>query len=83
MKPSEKNGCETNSFEENRKQYVEMVWTRIRNGGNRWPKRIMTWSPGGRRRQGRPEVKCEKEGDRVMKQRNLTGDEARTGNCGD
>jgi len=37
-----------------------MVWTRIRHGGNRWPKRITTWSPGGRRRRGRPEVKWEK-----------------------
>jgi hypothetical protein len=25
---------------------------------NRWPKRIMTWSPGGRRR-GRPKMKWE------------------------
>jgi V8-like Glu-specific endopeptidase len=43
---------------------------------NRWPKRIMTWSPGGRRRRGRPEVKWEKEVERVMKQKNLTRDDA-------
>jgi hypothetical protein len=34
---------------------------------NRWPKRIMTWSPGGRRRE-RSDVEKEKEVDRVMKQ---------------
>jgi len=39
---------------------------------NRWPKRIMSWSPGGRRRWGRLEVKWEKEMERIMKQRNLT-----------
>ena len=53
-----------------------MVWTRIRNDGNRWPKRIMTWSPGGRRRRRRPEVKWEKEVERVMKQRNVISDDA-------
>ena len=43
---------------------------------NRRPKRIMTWSPEGRRRRGRPEVKWEKEVERVVKQSNLTSDEA-------
>jgi hypothetical protein len=40
---------------------------------NRCPNGIMTWSLGGRRR-GRPDFKCEKEVERVMKQRNLTTD---------
>ena len=31
---------------------------------SRWPKRVMTWSPDGRRRV-RPKVKCEKEVERV------------------
>jgi hypothetical protein len=35
---------------------------------NRWPKRIMTRSPEGRR----PEMKWERELERVMKQKNLT-----------
>jgi hypothetical protein len=48
MKLSEKNEGERNNFVENRKQYVEMAWTRIRYGCNRWPKRILTWSPGRR-----------------------------------
>jgi hypothetical protein len=44
---------------------------------NRWPKRIMTWSPEGRRqRRGRPEVKWEKEVERVVKQSILTSDDA-------
>jgi len=41
---------------------------------NRWSKRIMTWSPE-RGRRARPEVKWEKEVERVMKQRNLTYDD--------
>jgi hypothetical protein len=44
---------------------------------NRWPKRIMTWSPGGRRRRrGRPEMKWEREVERVMKQKNLTPEDS-------
>ena len=34
---------------------------------SRWPKRIMAWSPEGRR----PEIKLEKEVLRAMKQRNF------------
>jgi hypothetical protein len=48
----------------------------VRMDDNRWPKRIMTWSPKGRRRRGRPEVKREKEVVRVVKQSNLTSDDA-------
>jgi hypothetical protein len=40
-----------------------------------WPKRIMTWSPEGRRR-GRPEMNWEKEVERVMKENNLTPEDA-------
>jgi len=47
----------------------------VRMEDNRWSKRIMTWSPERRRRHGRPEVKWEKEDERVMKQRNLTYDD--------
>ena len=43
---------------------------------NRWPKRITTWRPEGRRRRGRPEVKWDKEVERVIKHRNLTSEEA-------
>ena len=45
-------------------------------GDNRWPKRIMHLSPEGRKRRGRPETKWEKEVKRVMKQKNLTPEEA-------
>jgi hypothetical protein len=38
------------------------------------------WSPGGRR--GRPEVKCEKEMESVMRQRNLASEDAVHRNCG-
>jgi hypothetical protein len=41
----------------------------LRMEDNRWPKRIMTWSPEGRRR---PEMKWE----RVLKQKNLTPEDA-------
>jgi hypothetical protein len=42
----------------------------LRMEDNRWPKRIMTWSLEGRR--GRPEMRWEREVERVMKQKNLT-----------
>jgi len=41
-----------------------MVWTQCMED-NRWPKQIMTWSLG-ERCQGWPEVKWEKEVERVM-----------------
>lgn len=41
---------------------------------NRLPKRIMSWSPGERRRRGRLEVEWDKEVERVMKQRDLACD---------
>jgi hypothetical protein len=44
----------------------------LRMEDNRWPKRIMTWSPEGRRMRGRPKMKCEREVERAMKQKNLT-----------
>jgi hypothetical protein len=44
---------------------------------NRRPKRITTWSPEGRRR-GKPEMKWEREAERVMKQKNLTPEYAAT-----
>jgi len=47
----------------------------VRMEDNRWHKRLMTCSLGGRRRQGQPEVKWEEEIERVMKQRNLTADD--------
>jgi hypothetical protein len=34
----------------------------VRMKDSRWPKRIMTWSSGGRRRRGRPEAVGEKKG---------------------
>jgi hypothetical protein len=44
---------------------------------NRWPKRLMTWSLGGRRRRGgQPELKWEEEVERVMKQRSLKAEGA-------
>jgi len=51
----------------------------IRMEDKRRPKRIKTWSPEGRRRRGRPEVKWEKEVERLMKQRNLTSEDAING----
>jgi hypothetical protein len=48
----------------------------VRMGDNRWPIRIMIWSPEGRRRRGQPEVKWEKEVERAVKQRNLTSEDA-------
>jgi len=41
-------------------------------GDNRWPKRIMIWSPYKRKRRERPKMKWEREVARVMKQDNLT-----------
>jgi len=55
----------------------------VRMEDNRWPKRITTWRPEGRRRRGRPEVKWDKEVGRVMKQSNLTCDEAINRQLGD
>jgi hypothetical protein len=37
---------------------------------NRWTGGIMTWSPEGSRRRGRPEAKRDEEVERLMKQRN-------------
>ena len=48
----------------------------LRMGDKRWPKRILTWSPEGRKRRERPEKKWEKEVERVMKQKNLTPKDA-------
>jgi hypothetical protein len=36
---------------------------------NSWPKRLLAWPPE-RRRRGRPEMKCERKVERVMKQKN-------------
>jgi hypothetical protein len=36
----------------------------------------MVWSPEGRRRRGRQEIKREKEMEGILKQRNLTSDDA-------
>jgi len=47
----------------------------VRMTDNRRHKRIMTRSPEGRRRRGRPEVRWEEEGERVMTQKNLMFDE--------
>jgi hypothetical protein len=44
--------------------------------GHSWPKGIMTLSPEGRRGGRQLEVKWEKEVERVMKERNVTCDEA-------
>jgi hypothetical protein len=65
-----------NIFEKTGKQHVEMLWICSTYGDIRWPIRIKTWPPEGRRRRGRPEVKWEKEVKRVVKQRNLTPDDA-------
>jgi len=48
----------------------------VRMEANRWPKRITTWSPEGRRQRGRTEVKWDKEVGWVTKQRNLKFDDA-------
>ena len=46
-------------------------------GGNGWPKRILTWSPEGRKkRKGKPEIKCERELERVVKPNNLTPEDS-------
>jgi hypothetical protein len=47
----------------------------LRMENNRWPRRIMIWSPEGRRRRGRPEMKV----GRVMKQKNLAPEDAVNG----
>jgi hypothetical protein len=48
----------------------------LRMEDNRWPKQIMTWSLEGRRRRGRSEMVCEREMERLMKQKNLTPEDA-------
>jgi len=40
----------------------------VRMEGNRWPKRVITWSPRGRRRRVRTEAKWSKEMESLMKQ---------------
>jgi hypothetical protein len=40
----------------------------VRMEGNRWPKRIITWSPRGRQRRVRAETKWGKELESLMKQ---------------
>jgi hypothetical protein len=45
-------------------------------GDNRWPRRILTWLPEERKRRGRQEMKWEREVKRVMKQKNLTPENA-------
>ena len=44
----------------------------LRMGDNRRPTRMLTWSPEGRKRRGRPETKWQREVERVMKQKDLT-----------
>ena len=51
----------------------------VRMEDSRWPKIIMHWSLGGRRARRRPEVKWGKVTERVMKQGNLTCDDAING----
>ena len=48
----------------------------VRMEDKRWSKRIMAWSREGRRGRGQPEIKWEKEVERVIKQRTLTFDDA-------
>jgi hypothetical protein len=60
-------------WKNNMLQWYEHI---VRMEDNRWPKRIMTWSPGGERQRGRPEVQWEKKVERLMKQNNLTSDDA-------
>jgi hypothetical protein len=43
---------------------------------NRWSRRILIWSPEGRRVRGETDIKLEREIERIMKQRNLTSDNA-------
>jgi hypothetical protein len=47
----------------------------LRIEDDRWPKRRMTWLQEGRIR-GRPEMKWEREVERVMKLKNLTSEGA-------
>jgi hypothetical protein len=46
-----------------RMQNVVLKWYGhvVRMEDNRWPKRIMSWTPEGRRRRGQPEAKLEQE----------------------
>jgi hypothetical protein len=64
----EKNVGETNNYGKNGK-HVDKYGRVVCMEDNRRPKRIMTWSPGGRRRCRRLEVKWEKEVEKVMMQR--------------
>jgi hypothetical protein len=41
-------------------------------GHDRWPKRKLTSSPEGRKRRERPEIKCDKEKESAMKQKNTS-----------
>ena len=45
-------------------------------GDNKWPKRILTWSREGTKRKGRVQIKWERQVERVMKQKNLTTEDA-------
>jgi hypothetical protein len=53
-----------------------LKWHVLPMEDNKLPKPIITWSPEGRRRRGRPAMKCEREVKRMMKQKNLTPEDA-------
>ena len=48
------------------KSMLQLYGHVVRMEDNSWPKGIMTWLPEGRQRRGRPEVKWEKEVERVV-----------------
>lgn len=48
-------------------------------GHDRWPKRILTSSPEGRKRRERPETKWDKEVEIMTNQKNPTRTEQQTG----
>lgn len=55
---------------------VEMVRTLSANGDNRWPERIVSLSPEGRRQRLGSVVLLEKEVERVIKQKKLIYEDA-------
>jgi len=76
MKSSEKKLRVTQTILERMENNVWKWYGHVpRMEDKRWPKGIMAWSPEGSRRRGQPEIKWEKEVERVMKQRTLTCDD--------
>ena len=63
---------ETQTILEEMENKILKWYAHVLRMGDRRPTRMLTWSPEGRKRRGRPETKWQREVERVMKQKDLT-----------